>query len=136
MNRPSVSVLALTLLAACSDQPISVEPPATIAPNMALVPGPQYIATPAGTWHRSCVHEIPKGARVEKADGNRRVRRADGTTFVIPPCAHPSYPNRRDSPPGRDSVLAPTINGHLMYTYDFASTGDSWRHCCVASPGT
>src|SRR2546425_8344311 len=47
-----------------------------------------YVRTPAGWYHRSCVHEIEEGALVEK-DG--LVRRRDGTTYQIPKCLYPVY---------------------------------------------
>jgi len=45
-----------------------------------------YVATPAGWYHRSCVHEIEDGALVGK-DG--LVTRRDGAIYQLTRCLYP-----------------------------------------------
>jgi len=46
---------------------------------------PDYLATPRGRFHRSCVHEVPDGARVE----NHRIVLDGRTIKNVSPCAYP-----------------------------------------------
>jgi hypothetical protein len=45
-----------------------------------------YVATPHGYYHQSCVHELPDGAELD-VDG--RVTLADGTAQQLPACNYP-----------------------------------------------
>jgi hypothetical protein len=56
-----------------SEAPLSVDPA-------------DYVMTPAGLYHRSCVHEVESEARV---DGGTVARR-DGTTYGLAECAFPA----------------------------------------------
>lgn len=81
------------------------------------------MATPAGWYHKSCVHEIPNGARVS-ASG--LVKRRDGTTFQIPACSHPGPLNRANF--GRsNSATFPTNNGWMEYAYYQLTSGNSFH---------
>lgn len=73
----------------CPEQPVAprraaVPPLKSLA--TAVVDTNEYILTPTGYYHRGCVHEIPDGAVIGAAG---EIRRKDGTTFTIPPCAQP-----------------------------------------------
>jgi hypothetical protein len=63
-----------------------------------------YIATPAGWYHRSCIHEIAPGAVVDRRHGT--VKRHDGSTYQLPTCLYPPRGVRRHT-----GVQAPTTNG-------------------------
>jgi hypothetical protein len=94
------------------------------APNFAAM-GHQSdsVATPAGWYHKSCVHEIPNGARVS-ASG--LVKRRDGTTFQVPACSHPRPLNRANF--GRsNSATFPTNNGWMEYAYYQLTSGNSFH---------
>lgn len=56
--------------------------PAADSATAAIAADTDWIRTPAGLVHRSCVHEIPEGAVVRKDS----VRRRDGTTYALPVC--------------------------------------------------
>src|SRR6266568_4644975 len=93
-----VALLAATSLVACTEKAVPPDAPRSVLMGDAS-PGPDFVATPAGWFHRSCVHEIPNGAKVDAA-GN--VTRADGTTFQIPKCQYAStwnVPQPRSAPP-------------------------------------
>jgi hypothetical protein len=86
-------LLALTsaaVVAACAEQPTSTTAIPLAVGNALLSAGPlaDYAATPAGYYHRSCVHEIPRGARV---DSGGLVTRRDGSTYRIPKCEYPPF---------------------------------------------
>lgn len=52
----------------------------------------EFIATPNGYFHPSCVEELRKGDVVLRDEGN--IRHADGTYDVIPRCNYPHYTAR------------------------------------------
>lgn len=115
-------LLAL-ILASCADQPAAPRsaPPAqaSAVADPGAIPD-DYVATPAGLYHRSCVHEIPMGATVGR---DRVVRRRDGSTYRLPTCSfapRPTVPGHAQLPgstPFGGAVSAPTINGWVEYTW-------------------
>lgn len=88
MNKSLLSLLALLVAAACTERPTAVQTPAGKPSLAGVTPIGDYVATPHGWYHRSCVHEIPSGARV---DAGGLVTRRDGSTYAIPKCLYPSY---------------------------------------------
>jgi hypothetical protein len=91
-------------LGGCGDRAPLMPRPSTQAAQ--AIPN-DYVATPAGWYHRSCVHEIESGATVERS--GLLVRRKDKTTYKIAPCVYAAYRNRR---PGE----APST-GHAWIEY-------------------
>lgn len=83
--------LFVTALAATACERRTGQPTAPLQANEAstLSPGSDYIRTPSGWYHRSCVHEIPNGAHVGEGG---LVTRVDGSTFQIPKCAYQATP--------------------------------------------
>ncbi len=135
MKRSSITILAMVLFSiGCGEEPTSVPdlplaPLAPLAPQVGGVPGGDYVVTPAGWWHRSCVHAIPKGAKVLR---DRHVRREDGTTYRLPQCRHPAFPRlpgQANAGRGRGGpFVVPDINGHLEYAFDSLTGSNSYRH--------
>jgi hypothetical protein len=92
----------LATVAACSELPVApptppiapttdrAESPGQAGASSALADDP-LVSTPDGPRYRSCVHEVPNGARID-LDGV--VTRPDGSKFQIPRCAHPVRPGR------------------------------------------
>jgi len=109
------------LISACTEKPTGLE-----MPPQALQSSPpnDYVTTPAGWYHRSCVHEIENGAHVDK---RRRVRRRDGTTYQIPNCLYPA----RIARPGAEA-RSPTNNGWIEYASTSQPFG-SWYQQLTAS---
>jgi hypothetical protein len=83
-----------------------------------------YIRTPAGMFHRSCVHSVPAGATV---NDRGRVTLKNGQSLETPPCLYPARPDRPWA--GRPTELSttreptlpppsadPTINGWVAYS--------------------
>jgi len=56
---------------------------------------PDYVQTPAGLYHRTCVNVIPDGARL-RAD-QKTVTRKDGTSYQLPECLQPGAPGLVDN---------------------------------------
>lgn len=79
-----------------------------------------YVATPAGLYHRSCVHEIEDGARGNK---NGLVTRKDGTTYQLPKCAYPPL-----RPAQREGTSAPINNGWIEDASYALPAGNQYRH--------
>jgi hypothetical protein len=98
---PICTMAAATLLFAtgCSDNS-----PTELAPGQAqlsvgnlvgsAIPR-DYVATPMGLYHRSCVHEIPAGAIVDRLG---LVTRRDGIAYLIPQCAYQHFSSLPSAP--------------------------------------
>jgi len=70
---------------------------ARVDPNS---PGPDYVLTPGGYYHKTCIPELEADAVSADEDGT--VKRADGSTYQLPACAYPHYSTRASegaSPP-------------------------------------
>lgn len=108
-----IALLTATIAVACSEP----TPPPITGPDIMTQARPvqqdDWVETPAGPYHRSCVYEIEDGAVVMQGD---RVRRRNGTIYQLRKCAHPNPPwshgARRNE---RGSV--PVNNGWMEYAY-------------------
>lgn len=128
---PMLPVVALLAgLAGCSSEPSSA-PDELPPPSLAQVPagGPDdYVPTPAGWHHRSCVHQVDDGAQVSK-DG--LVSRKNGPSYRIARCAYPARASRNGPalppPTGRAAPPPPTINGWLEYASRSQPVGSWYR---------
>jgi hypothetical protein len=70
-----------------------------------LAPQGELVFTPAGWYHRSCVYEVPNGARVSRTG---QVTRSDDSSYQLPECP---YPGRRTEAGVRASL--PVNNGWI-----------------------
>ena len=107
LSRITCFTVATLLVAACSDPAgPGLTPPGEA--DLAVVAGnsADYIQTPAGLYHRSCVHKIPDAAVV---NANRQVRLPTGASYQIPRCL---YPPRSSVPRGKQ---APVVSGWIEY---------------------
>jgi hypothetical protein len=69
-----------------------------------------YLPTPHGHHHRSCIHDVGDGAVV---DANGKVTLASGKPFVVPRCAFPArVPPRSDG----KQPAPPSTNGWVLDT--------------------
>ena len=96
-SRAMSVILALIIGAGCRQSSLpnasGTEPRAVAAARDTLLdstlirtaPDSEWVQTPAGLMHRSCVHQIPAGATVLSRD---TVRRADGSRYVLPRCRY------------------------------------------------
>ena len=129
MHRHKMILLALLtsslliLFTACDKTPVQ---PTGAGPAMraeGAPPGADYVSTPAGWYHRSCVHEIPNGAHVDTAGV---VTRRDGVKYRIPKCRYRPYPTAPG--PWRGHRLSePTNDGWMEYAWDTLPTGSYYR---------
>jgi hypothetical protein len=125
--RTMYCAIALSVLAiGCTD--LSAPPKASDQRSSESVVGGDlsgYIPTPAGWYHRSCVHQVDNGAFVE---GNGRVHRPDGTSYVLPTCAYPKRMTISASEQVLRAPQAPTsLNpAWVEFALDTLTTGSSW----------
>lgn len=126
--RASYGLLLLTLGAACTDAvapgPTAPErASAAIEITSAILE--DYFPTPAGFYHKSCVHQIPMRATVDR---DRVVHRRDGTTYRLPTCRfapRSTIPGHAQAPfegPPAAAAKPPTINDWVEFT-DASSSG-------------
>jgi hypothetical protein len=97
MNRSCVLTLMLVIGAGCRDDISRPELAPSDKPSASTAIAPSaasgdtdYVRTPAGLVHKSCVLGVARGERVER---NGSIRRQDGSTFSPAPCRFPGYPN-------------------------------------------
>jgi len=129
----SSTVLGLAVLVGCTDEetPISPNAPATPEAEAALVsnqenvaPKDELVATPNGWYHKSCVYELPDGA---KQDREGVVTLKDGPIFELPKCLFPGKrtadgyriePRRQG---GTHRIPDPVNDGWMEYAYETVS---------------
>jgi hypothetical protein len=89
-----------------------------------------YVVTPAGSIHRSCVHELPSGATVDEAG---HVTLPDGSTYQLPPCQYPKRPDTVHS-----AAQFPVDNNWVETAIQSAGGGGLWRELTATwrVPGT
>ena len=110
MKLPLLALLVTWLLVpGCERTSTAPEQPLVAARAGFQVPDTGWVATPAGWYHRSCVHEIPNGAHVSKNDV---VTLSNGSAYQLPSCAYPHY----STAPGRGGLggIGPLINSHWI----------------------
>ena len=123
------SVLAVALAVGCREAPSAPGAASPDRASQAVMGAAQdltdYVATPAGWYHLSCVHKIEDGARV---DSNRVVTRRDGSRYQIPACSHPARPVSAGGvgQPG-GQVQAPVNNGWIEYAWASQPSGSKYR---------
>lgn len=138
MLRPrSLAFLAAALLAAaCSDRAPTrplLKPTAAQKNESPVSPTDTsgLVALPSGLYHRSCVHGVPNGGKVD-ADGV--IRTADGQVVPHPICVSPG-PVMRGSPElarspwarGPNSWTAPTLDHYMESGTAASGSGHVFR---------
>lgn len=89
MKQAWIGVVVLAVAAGCNEPPSQpTEAPPEMANQRAPEPPRDYVATPAGWYHRSCVHVVEDGARIDRA---HVVTRRNGTKYQLPKCTHPAW---------------------------------------------
>ena len=83
-----------------------------------------YVPTPAGWLHKSCVHEIPDGARVMAR--SRVVARRDGTSYQVPRCRYPAYSTLPNVSRTRGHQPPPDAEGWIEYAFDYVPSPDRY----------
>lgn len=126
MKRYHFGLLFLTVIVGCSESPSQPENP---SPDLSLESGPaipkNYVITPNGLYHRSCVHQIEDGAQVGK---DRVVRRRNGTHYPISKCAYPKYPvQTRPLSRSGMSIISPTNGGWIESLLALSSFPGTFR---------
>ena len=73
---------------------------------------PDYVRTPAGLYHESCVHKVPQRSRVDMAA--RKVTLPNGRILEYERCEHPVFPSEINNRTSRE--FSPSYNGYLAKT--------------------
>ena len=80
-------IVAMSLSAA-----VMVRAQAPAGPNRPAQVPEEYVVTPFGYFHPSCVVHLANGE--ELLEGGQLIQRADGTTYTVPVCKYPHYTAR------------------------------------------
>lgn len=120
-----LGVVGTLLAAAGCSEPTSA--PDVIRTERRQVTGPpaDYVTTPAGLYHRSCVHEVEPGAVIER-DG--RVRRPNKTSYRVPDCLYPVIDARVPGSvaPEASQIKGATPTNSGWIEYAILNTTSSW----------
>jgi hypothetical protein len=121
-----IAVVGVGLALGCEDQLVPPKPDARSAQSSNLdvttaagsQPDSDWISTPAGWFHRSCVYNVPSGSRWDRRAGV--LYRPDGSSMTIPPCryAHGARRGQNGVPVGS----APTDSGWSVWRYRNSAT--------------
>lgn len=102
----------------------------TAGPNRPASVPEDYVITPNGYFHASCVKEVAQGDTFLKDQG--AIQHADGSLESLSPCAYPRYSKRGDvvSPSGPSSIKTdsshpPTPNSSTYIEYGYIVTPSS-----------
>ncbi len=97
-------IVAMSLTAA-----VMMRAQTAAGPNRPAQVPEEYIVTPFGYFHPSCVVHLAKDE--ELLEGGGAVQRADGTIYTVPACEYPQYTARGEMFVAGSGVKPPTI-GH------------------------
>ncbi len=83
----------------------------------------EYIVTPFGYFHPSCVAHLVKGE--ELIEGGEAIQKADGTIYTVPVCEYPYYTARGEMFAAGSKIEPPTI-GHSWIVSASNNTSTSY----------
>jgi hypothetical protein len=101
------------MITGCKDQitpPTSAKGPSASSKDAVAAsgePDSNWIATPAGWYHRSCIHEVPDNSHI---DPHGLVHKPDGTSMTFPPCQFP-HGKARGVNGVPIAITPPTVDG-------------------------
>ena len=111
-------IVALSLSAAVM---LRAQTPA--GPNRPVQVPEEYIVTPFGYFHPSCVVHLATGE--ELLEGGSAIQRADGTIYTVPLCGYPYYTARGEMFEAGSKIDPPTIV-HSWIVSGSTNTGSSY----------
>jgi hypothetical protein len=132
------TLIASVALVSCSgegDDSVEEVLEAEVALERDLALDLEYVQVPGFRVHRSCVHEVPDGAEIEKhSDASVSVRVNGRPTASHQRCAHPfvrtsaQHREERGEERTMSDLLPPAVNGWLMSLDAFApsNSGRNW----------
>lgn len=92
-------------------------------------PRPDYVATPSGWRHKSCVHEIPDGAEVsEEPDGRYVVRGAGRALQRLAKCQFPAIAANEHVTTEQRQSVEPAATGWVLSTEGNLDPNAPTRH--------
>lgn len=123
MKATYFTMVTIGVLGACSaaDDSPQIMTSESSAPS---VRQSDYIQTPAGLYHRSCVHEVQNGTKV---DERMRATRRDGSRIQIPTCQYLPKRTPPSDSPASSVLLGPTNNGWIENAGSSLSGGATYH---------
>jgi hypothetical protein len=120
-----LSALGIVLSIAACSEPGSAPDAVESELRQVSTPPADYVTTPAGLYHRSCVHEVAPGAVIERGGV---VRRPDRTTYRVPDCAYPVIGGRaaRSAVPDPWPIRAPSPTNSGWIEQATVNTNSAW----------
>lgn len=131
-GRHLAGLVALLAMAACSDQTTPISAPvnaraatAIAAAQQAVAPPSELVLTPAGWYHKSCVHQVPSGSHVNALTGV--VTPPGATPYHLGKCLYPGRRNRNGV-----RVTSPADSGWMEWaamtdTSYFSDVAAHWK---------
>ncbi len=110
-----VCVIFLSALVARAQAPAGPNRPPQVPEN--------YVVTPFGYFHPSCVVHLAEGE--ELLEGGERIQRADGSIYTVPVCEYPHYTARGEMFAAASTVRPPTIT-HSWIVSGSTTTNSSY----------
>jgi hypothetical protein len=95
-------IVAMSLSAA-----VTVRAQAPAGPNRPAQVPEEYVVTPFGYFHPSCVVHLAKGE--ELLEGGQKIQKPDGTIYTVPACEYPHYTARGEMFAPGSKIKPPTI---------------------------
>jgi hypothetical protein len=120
MRYRSYSRLALTGMISAA---VMARAQAPAGPNRPAQVPEDFVVTPFGYFHPSCVVHLAEGE--ELLQGGRVIQRADGTTYSVPVCEYPHYTARGEMVAAGSKVKPPTISDSWIVS-ESTTTGSSY----------
>ncbi len=116
-------------VAGCSDQPATrgITAPKRLSATMPALPDTSdLVLTPNGFYHRSCVYEVPEGARIKQGV----ITRQDGTSYRVPTCLQPgpAIGGLTNTGGGSKNGNVPSTHGWVAYGSNTIGSGLTIRH--------
>ena len=108
-------IVAMSLLAA-----LMVQAQTPAGPNRPAQVPEEYIVTPFGYFHPSCVVQLAKGE--ELLEHGQAIQKADGTISTVPVCEYPHYTARGEMFPAGSMINPPTISHSWIISQSTSTT--------------
>ena len=115
------TITAICLVAVFCSVMLRAQAPA--GPNRPPQVPEDYVVTPFGYFHPSCVMHLANGEQL--LEGGQQIQKADGTIYIVPACEYPHYTAHGEMF-GTDSAIDPPTIKHSWIVAGDTTTGSSY----------
>ncbi len=91
---------------------VMVRAQALAGPNRPPQVPEDYVVTPFGYFHPSCVVHLPEGE--ELLEGGRKIQKVDGSIYTVPACGYPHYTARGEMVTAESEIKPPAIDSWVL----------------------